>query len=277
MYELSSAVISSQAALQKPAAYSPAATTVDENGKSGKTPTGTLMPPMIPAPAPIANRSPKTHGPLDTAPVTAPKAPTGTGPILMGTLPSAPPLPTPPPIGGLPTTPTTPGGMPGVIGTPGILTPGGDRFLPGSKMPDGGPIKPGMGLGTQPMTAMPSGNVIGARPGTGIIGQLPGGGRTGELPPRRVNPVGGVIGSQPGAGGPMGKGGRGGSRLSGASSRPDSVMGQQARGRRRGENEDHQRWDPDNPWLTDEGVDPVLLPPDDPGPIDPGPVIGRSR
>jgi hypothetical protein len=53
-------------------------------------------------------------------------------------------------------------------------------------------------------------------------------------------------------------------------------MGQQRRGRKRGNSEDHQQWDPDNPWLIYEGVEPVVLPPNDPGPIDPGPAIGRN-
>jgi hypothetical protein len=56
-----------------------------------------------------------------------------------------------------------------------------------------------------------------------------------------------------------------------------SAIGQQGRGRgRRGEGDANTHWDPDNPWATDEGVDPVVLPPSDPDPIDPGPFIGHS-
>ncbi|MDT5040462.1 MAG: hypothetical protein QOE51_1447 [Actinoplanes sp.] len=276
MYDLSSAVISGQAALQKPQPYAPKVIDLDGGGNSNEDNSpGTLVPPVIPAPIPMDTGSPKQHRPGDTAPVFAPRVPNGSGPILTGTLPT-PPAVSSPVIGGLPTAPTTPGGMPGVIGTPGILTPVGGGFLPRSTLPYGGLIKPDTSLGTQPMTAMPSGNVIGARPGTGMIGQMPVGGRAGGMSPSRVNPVGGVIGSQPGAGGPMVVGSRGGSRMSGANGQPSSVMGQQGRGRRRGENEDPQRWDPDNPWLTAEGVDPIVLPPNEPGPIDPGPAIGRS-
>jgi hypothetical protein len=48
------------------------------------------------------------------------------------------------------------------------------------------------------------------------------------------------------------------------------------RGHRRGEaSPDHQPFDPDNPWEVAEGVDPVIIPPDDNDRHDPGPnVIG---
>jgi hypothetical protein len=47
--------------------------------------------------------------------------------------------------------------------------------------------------------------------------------------------------------------------------------------RHRANDEQSQEWDPHNPWQTAEGVDPVVLPPQDPGPIDPGPAIGLDR
>lgn len=37
------------------------------------------------------------------------------------------------------------------------------------------------------------------------------------------------------------------------------------------------RWDPDHPWETERGVAPVIRPPNEAGPIDPGPAIGLSR
>jgi len=46
------------------------------------------------------------------------------------------------------------------------------------------------------------------------------------------------------------------------------------RGSRRRQSEGNQ-WDPDNPWKTEEGVAPVVLPPPDQR-IDPGPAIGLS-
>jgi hypothetical protein len=38
-----------------------------------------------------------------------------------------------------------------------------------------------------------------------------------------------------------------------------------------------QDWDPDNPWETDEGVAPVMMPGRDNRRIDPGPAIGYNR
>jgi hypothetical protein len=36
-------------------------------------------------------------------------------------------------------------------------------------------------------------------------------------------------------------------------------------------------WDPDNPWETEEGVAPVVLPPAEAGRLDPGPAIGQGH
>lgn len=55
------------------------------------------------------------------------------------------------------------------------------------------------------------------------------------------------------------------------------MQGAQGRARNRREQGESDRWDPDNPWATEEGVSPVVLPPDEQGPIDPGPAIGYSR
>jgi hypothetical protein len=114
---------------------------------------------------------------------------------------------------------------------------------------------------------MPSGGVIGATPGSGMIGQMPGGATGGRTPTAgRVNPVGGVIGQQGGA--------RGGVPAHGQTG---PMMGGQGRTRGRNQESEPERWDPDNPWSTEQGVDPVVLPPDDHGPIDPGPAIGYQR
>jgi hypothetical protein len=64
---------------------------------------------------------------------------------------------------------------------------------------------------------------------------------------RRVNPVGGVIGEHPA--GPV----------AAAGGQPVGVAGQRGTGRR-GDQSD-QRFDPDNPWATEEGVPGVLKPP----------------
>ena len=47
------------------------------------------------------------------------------------------------------------------------------------------------------------------------------------------------------------------------------------RGRGRRDEADAMHWDPDNPWETAAGVDPVVLPAQEQR-IDPGPAIGLS-
>ena len=277
MFELSSTIISGQAELQKPAPYEPAWQKYTDPSDSGNDGTSAAaVPPLIPLPAPASTSGSTTSShpsttfptsPTSTAPSPLPGGTIGgVGPILTGTQPAPAPITAPAPIGGLPSLPPGSSPMPGVITPPGI----GPGLLPGAArggLPGGGLVKPGMGGGR--MTAMPSGGVIGARPGSGMIGEMPGGAQ--RPASGRANPVGGVIG-QDGAAGRPGAGGRGG--LNGERG---STLGQQGRGRgRRGEGDDHARWDPDNPWATDEGVDPVLLPPSDPEPIDPGPAIGYS-
>ncbi|MFY1626640.1 hypothetical protein ACN261_13130 [Micromonospora sp. WMMD723] len=106
---------------------------------------------------------------------------------------------------------------------------------------------------------------------------------------RRINPVGGVIGG----------GGAGLAPTGGAGSRPRGGRGGQIHGlggfpaigegvrtgnfptsptRRDISNSSQARpWDPDHPWATDEGVPPVVHPPEEEGPIDPGPTIGINR
>jgi hypothetical protein len=106
-------------------------------------------------------------------------------------------------------------------------------------------------------------------PPGGIIGKTPGGEpAAGRFGPQRVNPVGGVIGESGGGRGTIGGGGRGG--MSSHGNQPYGQAG--GRSGRRGQSEDIA-WDPDNPWATDEGVDPVVLPAVEQR-IDPGPAIG---
>jgi hypothetical protein len=115
---------------------------------------------------------------------------------------------------------------------------------------------------------MPPGGVIGGVPGGGL-GQ-PGATRPGA---RRINPVGGVIGE--GRQGPAASG-RSAGRGTGAHGTLSEEPFAQA-GNRRGRHDQNggNYWDPDNPWETDEGVDPVVLPPREQR-IDPGPAIGLN-
>jgi hypothetical protein len=48
-------------------------------------------------------------------------------------------------------------------------------------------------------------------------------------------------------------------------------------GRSRDERESGREWDPDNPWETEEGVAPVVMPDRPDNRIDPGPAIGFNR
>ncbi|MFY1574422.1 hypothetical protein ACN26Z_05985 [Verrucosispora sp. WMMD703] len=111
--------------------------------------------------------------------------------------------------------------------------------------------------------------------------------------PRPINPFGGLIGggaagTAPSGGAGSRPGGKSGfgliqtpfggspsfapasdtdpSKTCSASSRQDLVHGNEA-----------PRWDPDNPWAVDTGISPIIRPPSEEGPIDPGPAIGLTR
>ncbi|MEV6491064.1 hypothetical protein AB0M20_21005 [Actinoplanes sp. NPDC051633] len=140
------------------------------------------------------------------------------------------------------------------------LTPGRTPLAPGSSKPGAPAAGP---------RALPSGGVIGARPGSGVAQPA-----TGRMP-GNVNPVGGVIGpNQPVAGRTGAGAGHGGVTGGRPTSQPFGMMPGQTP-RSSDESSTSRKWDPDNPWVTDKGVDPVLLPPEDPK-IDPGPAIGLS-
>jgi hypothetical protein len=293
MYDLSSTVLSGQAALQKPKPYRPGQDGYgdDDNGQRiDGGGGGFATPPIIPPPggggggssggsvipntsSHVTPVSPTTHTPVGSGPVTGG---VGTGPILGGV--GNPPVITPPapglPLPGPTPAPPGPGPVPGLIGTPSAsgLLPTSGSLPNGTGTPRSGLIKPGMPAGTGRMT-MPSGGVIGANPGSGMIGQMPTGTQGGRPPGAgRVNPVGGVIGQQGGA--PLG---RGGTSAHGVPMQNGPLAGNQGRPRGRRQEGEQERWDPNNPWATEEGVDPVVLPPDDFGPIDPGPAIGYPR
>lgn len=287
MYDLSNTVLSGRAALKTPKPYNPSGEYADDKISDHSdigAGAGFATPPVIPPPgASIGGGSGSTHAPV-SQPTVTPVQPTttvptspgsggagpGSGPILGGVGPTpviTPPTPGPPPPP--PTVPAPPPAAPGLI--PGIIAPPTagltppSSFLPnGAKVAPSSPAKPGMGTGPTGRMTMPSGGVIGATPGSGMISQMPGGNpgsRAGGQ--ARANPVGGVIGQQ--GSGPTARGAA-------------PVGNQTGRGRgRRADTTESTHWDPDNPWATDEGVDPVVLPPEEYGPIDPGPAIGYSR
>ncbi|WP_148308213.1 hypothetical protein [Actinoplanes friuliensis] len=299
MYDLSSTIIEGDAALKKPQPYKPGTDSQDpeSTGRDGSdSSTGFAVPPVIPAPGSGSGSggvSTPSHNPISHSPVASPSPTTnvpvspispgvggGSGPVLGGvgttpviTPPTTGPAPFPSPVPAPP--PTPPGLVPGIIGPPGVSTSSSAYAQNGGRLTPGTAMKPGMGAGgVGGRMTMPSGGVIGANPGSGVIGQMPAG-SPGSRPATgaRVNPVGGVIGQQGGA-----PGSRGTTSVGRGSSQHGPAMSPSSR--TRGRNSDRTEpthWDPDNPWTTEEGVDPVVLPPEEPGPIDPGPAIGYRR
>ncbi len=259
-----------------------------------------VIPPIVPIPV-TATRPATTAGrPAASArQVTTPTAP-GTGPVLgagpvlggagagLATPPVAPVTPavTPP-------SPLQPGQT---IGLPPLTGSSRDVGTAGPVRVQTGPIgRPSAGGASglphvappTPPRSMPPSGLIGGTPAMGL-GQ-PGG----TNPPRRVNPVGGVFGS----------GGAGTSPTGGAGSRPGAGRASQVCGlhgaspiggapgmgntsglgsaqpnrSQGGAGSESHRWNPDHPWETEEGVSPVVRPPDEEGPINPGPAIGFDR
>ncbi len=136
---------------------------------------------------------------------------------------------------------------------------------------------------------IPTGGLIGESPATRAGYPTPS-----DTSPTRINPFGGLIGG--GAAGTAPAGGAG-SRPGGArglgvggtffpppNGSPPGALNVTGRGEWPGPSTrsdlgstSRRRWDADDPWATPKGVAPVVMPPDDTGPIDPGPAIGLDR
>jgi len=271
MSGLSSELVTARNQLRRPPEYK-GEQVDDELPSDGST----YVPPPIPLVTPIdpgsgtpssVNAAP-SHNPVT---VSSPSTPSSSaqgrlpGLVLGGTQPpvlappAAPPI-NPPLVGGLSSTPVTPIApvapiKPGLGSTRAPSTPGAGR--PGAPS----------GVGARGIP-IPEGGLIGPN---GVIGARPGGG-VGQPPaarlPGNVNPVGGVIAPNQAA---AGRTGPGGSR---PTAQPFGTISGQPRSSD-GRSETSKQWDPDNPWATEKGVDPVLLPPEEPR-IDPGPAIGLS-
>ncbi|MFI6268200.1 hypothetical protein [Micromonospora zamorensis] len=286
MFSLSGELQQAQATLQKPPPPPLQA------GKDISNPDvyGNIAAPVIPPVIPVPMFNSKTRMPPPTpgtAVVPAPIA-SGNGPILGGTgtgltpnLSNAIPNPAPTSPNASPQSGMTP------MHPPLSHTAASNQRLGGSigKPITSNPNGPLRGPGAEPLRATPPGGVIGGAPGAPL--RQP---ENTSNPSRRVNPVGGVIGgggagtAPTGAAGSRPSAGRGFSGAhgmppiggapgiwspgSGAASRPS---------RREGDTTEPKRWDPDNPWETQHGVNPVVLPPDDDGPVDPGPAVGMGR
>ncbi len=275
MFGLSGELAQAQTAITKPPPYIPAVTISGDRERDGGN---AYVPPAFPPLFPTdADSRPTRSNAVGNGPgnLASPAGPAGPGTVsgnpglvLGGTG----PVPVPPPPGnpGAGIVPQPPvGPPPGIAINPPVPLPGmppgtGPLTMPGS--PTGAMntmARPG-GAGAPPngTRPMPVGGVIGGMPGAGV-GQPGAGGRTAQ----RINPVGGVIaasgaGARP-AGGMIGLGG----------------VGMPVGGRpspHRGDSDESSRWDPDNPWRTDEGVSPVVVPPAEQR-VDPGPAIGFDR
>ncbi|WP_430780817.1 coiled-coil domain-containing protein [Actinoplanes sp. G11-F43] len=228
--------------------------------------SGSVTPPAV---GEIAAPAPAGQGPtlVGTTPAPVPAAPNPglpTAPVATPTVPpgAGGPFPlTPVPGNSPPRLPVTGGGVPTRVGSPPTNTGVRGGPFPGGGVIGGSPATGGgspTGGGGRPMSG-------GAGPMSGGGGPMGGGGRPVNGGPQRVNPTGGMIGG-PGAGGsgrPGGPGAPGGMGGPGGRRHQSDVDG----------DPQNRRWDPDNPWETDIGVDPVLLPAREQR-IDPGPTIG---
>ncbi|SDY00959.1 hypothetical protein SAMN05444365_101362 [Micromonospora pattaloongensis] len=294
MYSLSSSLVEAKMQLRQPVPIS-GGRAVDTHGGDAYAGGGALPPPPIPPVVPIPGPGPSaplSHAPAPTpAQVVVTQPPSSVGPVLGGaspvttppppaTPPIAPPVitPTPAPAPGVmlpPTAPIGPGAPGGKIGSTSPLTPPQNR---GTTIPGvGHNTKPGGGVANGMPRAMPPGGLIGGTPVAGL-------GQHGVPPQaaRRVNPVGGVIGGH-GFGAPMQPGtGRPFSAHESRSGQAFPTHGTPSTHRRNSARQSDdakqsQRWDPDNPWETDEGVTAVVRPSRETTRIDPGPAIGFDR
>ncbi|MCU7726704.1 hypothetical protein ODJ79_23485 [Actinoplanes sp. KI2] len=280
---VSTELAQAQAHIVKPVAYTEYPTFEDNKAiRDGGTYSAPALPPIIPTSVDGTTTTTRPTGTTTTFPTSTPATATpvtpttGTPPpgIVLGG--ASPTLPTTAP-GISPIAPINPGGGGGgPLPNPGLLPPsigplpGGSSPLKpaapgvgpgGLGVPREGVLRSG-GLPEGGMRAMAPGGIIGGSPGARGLGQ-PGTGT------RRVNPVGGVIGESEG-----GVGSRRGVGMP-AAEHPAGMYGQGAAGRRSGRRDEgeNMHWDPDNPWATVEGVDPVVLPIQAQR-VDPGPAIG---
>lgn len=216
---------------------------------------------------------PVPHDPPAHRPGTEPVTPGGrewvaTPPVTEGAGGAGPGLAAGPPVApGLPGGPGGPGTVSPVSGLGGAGGPAGPG---GGALPPGGVIAPGApgGVPTLPAAGRGAGRAGGARPGSAGTGRAGG---------ARAMSAGGVIGGAPavppGAGaGAAGRGARGRSAPGVPGVSPPGGRGRGPVGRE----PVGLGGDPDNPWAVEEGVPPVIGPPDGERPHDPGQgVIGR--
>ncbi|MEO3743843.1 hypothetical protein [Plantactinospora sp. B5E13] len=308
MYSLSGELAAAQVQLQKPPPYK-RNTNIDSEYPPDGGPVGGPAPPVLPPiPVPGGGGGGPSYSPSPTPAihtVVPTQPPPGVGPVLGSTGTLTPPTvsPTPPSIITPSPTPTPGPGLPGPFPPPSTGLPPGPKppglppGYPNSSNLGPGTGGPKTGLGTGgglPPRAMPPGGMIGGSPGAGLGQPAPG-----PNAARRINPIGGVIGGggaggsagttplggagqRPGMGGgmPAGSTGRSGAGAGRTPMSPGQNFGMppsSRAGSQKQDEENSQHWDPDNPWETDEGVAPVMMPSRQNNRIDPGPAIGYNR
>jgi hypothetical protein len=265
MTGLSAELATAQMSFTAPKPYDPMRGISDSNESIG---TGGISP-ILPSTSGFAGGTtnsakiskPNSSGtgskPFPTQPATGKPGPSVTnpsdGPVLGGTKQPLKPVPTTGFPSGTPAA-IPPTSLPDSLNFTPTQSPTPSTALPRYPSANGSPIG-GSPFGSVPPTTGGRGSsplhggIIG---GTPPMGGAPSG-RSGQLGTgargSRINPLGGVIG--PNGAVP-------------STRRPGSPQDQDTRS---------QRWDPDNPWETESGIDPVLLPSDEQR-INPGPTIG---
>ena len=259
MISLSGAAQDGAAYIKPPSRYAPPTvgrSIDDKSSEIGESDSvsrdGAIEPPNIDAPPYKRNQS----GSAAAAPDQVVGATTGFGPTL-SSFTSLPIQPAPSP---LPPVATGPGAM-NTIGTGNSI----DQLhglIPGL----GGSPKAGVIRGPFRGVGSPQASVIGNI--SGAVGAV-------ESTPSRANPMGGMLGPQPGVGG---KSPSRTTRSRIAGGNEAATMGPQATRRRGRPTGSDERWDPNNPWELEDGVDPVIWPERPPERFDPGPgIIGIDR
>ncbi len=281
MFGLSGELQQAQAMLQKPPPASPRIPVKDHASSDAYSSAENIaaIPPITPVPISAsgdvgARQSSTINRRTPTPP------PSQNGPILgnAGTA-TSPQIPTT--IGTAPSIGVPPGSTQQPSPLPSIPSPGHTEHVGTKKRLDTNPVRPlNEGKPEAPQRTPPR-----PAPSNGIIGNPPatGSSRPGTPTARRINPIGGVIGGGAAGTAPAGGAGSrpGGRQPSGSQVLPFGGTSAGSMPRVHDKNdrssEASRRWDPDHPWEVEEGVTPVVYPPKDGGPIDPGPAIGLNQ
>ncbi|MET8249941.1 hypothetical protein [Micromonospora sp. NPDC005197] len=288
MFNLSGELQQAQATLQKPPPPPPRFRRDPSSTDAYDASTGPTIPPIVPVPiAPDTAVRPPSPNPAGSS---HPVQTAAVGPVLgsagAGVAPAL-------PNGGLSgVTPNIPATG---FGTAPSLPP--SSLVPPQVPPQGqtdaiGRSASGAAKGVSRVPTAPQAR---STPTNGLIGGTPGSGlgspASAGNPTRKVNPIGGVIGgggagttptggagSRPGSG-RSAAGGHAFSPIGGAPGTSGNYGTSYPPGRpaKNGYEEEGHAWDPDHPWKTDQGVNPVVRSPEEPGPPDPGPAIGLDR